>query len=155
MKEANVDISNGIDLTNNATQRQALYNAVLKESQKFSGDAAIYSKTFAGALDQTKQSVTEFQSELGNMLKGPAGEFLKIFSSGIKEITVLLKVINEPKKIEEDIKKGGESALEGYSKKIEATNKKIKEMQDTLAIALANPALHKERALCPKHYKQR
>ena len=95
LKKAGVDISQGIALTESATQRQALYNAVLKESQKFSGDAATYSKTFAGALDKTKQSVTEFQSEFGNMLKGPAGEFLKIFSSGVKEITLVIKRAGE------------------------------------------------------------
>ena len=49
MKAAGVDISNGIGLTNNAAQRQAVYNAILAEGTKFQGDAARLANDSAAA----------------------------------------------------------------------------------------------------------
>ena len=66
MKAAGVDISNGIDLTNNAAQRQAVYNAILAEGAKFQGDAARIANDNASANAKLSAAWKEMSDNLGS-----------------------------------------------------------------------------------------
>ncbi len=87
MKTANVDISNGIDLRNNLAQREAFYNAVLKEGELNKGNAQKYLETTAGAMQAMSTQI--------NILKKDIGDFVKIIIAdllpNIKSLVAWLK----------------------------------------------------------------
>lgn len=68
MKAANIDITNGIDITNNAAQRQALFNAIMAEGNKFQGNAAKLALENSGAYNQLENSTTKLKSAIGDVL---------------------------------------------------------------------------------------
>lgn len=122
LKKAGVDVSQGIALTESATQRQAVYNAVLKEAQKFNGDAAAYTETYSGKIAQLNNSVKEMQNSFGEFITGPGINFvriLKLEADSLKIVLDYIKEINEENAIRNkgnfilaDIKeKGGVKAL--------------------------------------------
>lgn len=76
MKKAHIDISNGIDLTNNASQRQAYYNMVLKEGTKFQGNSGEYAKTASGQYAQFGNSLSKVNIALGEVVNKISLHFL-------------------------------------------------------------------------------
>jgi len=68
MKQSGVDISAGIDITNNAAQRQALYNAIVAEGNKFQGNAAKLAKENAGAYSQLGVAMETAKAKIGDVL---------------------------------------------------------------------------------------
>src|SRR5574344_2152278 len=68
MKAANIDVSNGIDLTNNAAQRNAFYNMVLKEGEKFKGNAAKLANDQASSQEKANAAMKEAADAIGNRL---------------------------------------------------------------------------------------
>ena len=88
MKNANVDISNGIDLTNNAAQRRAVYNAILAEGAKFEGNAAKLANDNAAAGAKLSAAWKELSDNLGNRAS-PA------FASVLGLVTQLTKATSE------------------------------------------------------------
>jgi len=80
MKAAGVDISNGIDLTNNAAQREAFYNMVLKEGEKFKGNAAKLAGDQASAQAKANAAMQEAADAIGNRLLPAYSEIMNIVS---------------------------------------------------------------------------
>jgi hypothetical protein len=69
MKQANISIENGIDITNNANQRQALYNSVLKQSEGFVGNLKQVQNEYTGAIAKSQLEITNFIVNLGKMVQ--------------------------------------------------------------------------------------
>lgn len=80
MKDANIDISGGIDLTNNLAQRQAVYNAILAEGNKFKGNAAILAEEYAGSVAKLDTSWNNLKNTLGQNVKPVAKEITSAFA---------------------------------------------------------------------------
>lgn len=88
MKRAGISIENGIDVTNNAAQRTALYNSIIKQGTNFTGDAAKVQEEFTGKLAKSSLSMKDFGVNIGKMLQ-------PIVSLGASLITNLVKPFNE------------------------------------------------------------
>lgn len=104
MDKAGISIANGIDLSNNAAQRQALLNSVLEEGKRNYGNAAEYANTYAGSVAKMQKSFKDLQNEMATLIAGPAGKLLEVLAGGMKEITVLVKQVkgtDDPKAIEQ------------------------------------------------------
>ena len=86
MKNANVDISNGIDITNNAAQRRALYNAVLAEGAKFEGNAAKLANDMAGSGERAAAAYKNMADAIGNRLMPVASDMTNVFIDMAKSI---------------------------------------------------------------------
>ena len=69
MKQAGVSIENGIDITNNAAQRQAFYNSIMKQGAGFVGDLAKVQKEYTGQLAKSQLEMKEFAVNLGKTLQ--------------------------------------------------------------------------------------
>ena len=70
MKDAGVDISNGIDLTNNAAQRRAVYNAILAEGAKFEGNAAKLANDNAAASAKMSAAIKSLSDASPHKIAG-------------------------------------------------------------------------------------
>ena len=81
MKAAGVDISNGIDLTNNAAQRRAVYNAILAEGAKFEGNAAKLANDNAAASAKMSAAIKSLSDEVGNRADPYFSSFLGIITN--------------------------------------------------------------------------
>ena len=80
MKDAEIDISNGIDLTNNAAQRRAVYNAILAEGAKFEGNAAKLANDNAAASAKMSAAIKSLSDEIGNRANPYFSAFLGIIT---------------------------------------------------------------------------
>ena len=84
MKNANVDMSNGIDITNNAAQRRAVYNAILAEGAKFEGNAAKLANDNAAASAKMSAAIKNLSDEIGNKANPYFSSFLGIITEVTK-----------------------------------------------------------------------
>jgi len=91
MKAANVDISNGIDLTNNAAQREAFYNMVLKEGEKFKGNAAKLASDQASSQAKANAAMKEAADAIGNRMLPAYSDLMGIMSKLAKATTEFIK----------------------------------------------------------------
>jgi len=87
MKAANIDASNGIDITNNAAQRQVVFNMVMAEGNKFQGNAARLAKESMGAYAQLDNSVTVLKSGIGDVLNVGFVPLAKIITTITRGLT--------------------------------------------------------------------
>ena len=87
MKAAGVDISNGIDLTNNAAQREAFYNMVLKEGEKFKGNAAKLAESQASAQAKANAAMKEAADAIGNRVLPAYSAIMGTVSNVSKSLT--------------------------------------------------------------------
>lgn len=97
LKKANVDISNGITLSDNASQRQAVLNAFLREASKNYGAASEYSQTYTGKIAQLNTAVKEMQASFGEFVTGPGTNIigvLKLEAESLKTVLDYIKEIN-------------------------------------------------------------
>lgn len=92
MKNANIDISNGIDLTNNAAQREAFYNMVLKEGEKFKGNAAKLADDQASSQAKANAAMKEAADAIGNRLLPAYSGLMKSVADLSKMATDIFKV---------------------------------------------------------------
>ena len=68
MDAAGVSTAQGIDITNNAAQRQALYNAIMAEGNKFQGNAAKLASDSLGIYAQLGNSYEQLKIKIGETL---------------------------------------------------------------------------------------
>ena len=92
MKAAGVDISNGIDLTNNAAQREAFYNMVLKEGEKFKGNAAKLTDDQASSQAKANAAMKEAADAIGNRLLPAYGGIMKAITDLAVATTDIFKI---------------------------------------------------------------
>lgn len=104
MKAKNIDISNGIDLTNNAAQREAFYNMVLKEGEKFKGNAAKLADDQASSQDKANAAMKEAADAIGNRLLPAYSGLMKIVTDVSKKTADIFKE-TEFEKVTEEMEK--------------------------------------------------
>lgn len=68
MKNANIDISNGIDITNNLSQRRVLLNAITNEGIKFQGNANKLASDGVGIQKRLGIAIENLKSSLGKIV---------------------------------------------------------------------------------------
>lgn len=68
MDDAGVSTAAGIDITNNAAQRQALYNAIIAEGNKFQGNAAKLAGDSVGIYSQLGNAYDQLKVKIGETL---------------------------------------------------------------------------------------
>lgn len=68
MDRANVETKNGIDVTNNAAQRRALFNSIVEQGNQFQGNAAKLAKEGAGAYAQLGTAWNDLKIQIGDAL---------------------------------------------------------------------------------------
>lgn len=71
-----------------AQKIQAEYNGIMKETRFQVGDAATYTKTFAGQTQMLKASFTSMQVAIGKVITPIAQLFIPVINSAINAITV-------------------------------------------------------------------
>src|SRR5574344_829772 len=94
MKAAGVDISNGIDLTNNAAQREAFYNMVLKEGEKFKGNAAKLANDQASSQEKANAAMKEAADAIGNRLLPAYSGIMGVIADVAKEAKIAFTPTN-------------------------------------------------------------
>ena len=62
------ELNNGNTSLNRAQQQQAIYNAYMKEGQRYTGAAALASATFSGSLTKMNANVLMMKQNIGNAL---------------------------------------------------------------------------------------
>lgn len=76
MKQANIPMSEGINLTESLAQRQAVLNSVLKQGNINQGDAAKYLSTTGGAMASIATQTDQLKKDFGDITKLIIGSFL-------------------------------------------------------------------------------
>src|SRR5574344_1656344 len=94
MKAANIDVSNGIDLTNNAAQRNAFYNMVLKEGEKFKGNAAKLANDQAASQEKANAAMKEAADAIGNRLLPAYSNLMGVIADVAKEAKIAFTPTN-------------------------------------------------------------
>lgn len=85
LQEAGKSQQDVMNITSDASVRQALYNGLLRESLPMVGDAAKLSGTFAGAQARAAAQTEIFKQNLGSMLQTVGGPLLSAFSDFISK----------------------------------------------------------------------
>jgi len=91
MKQANIDISQGIDITNNLGQRRALLNAITVEGGKFQGNANKLAADGVGAQNKLATSFETLKASLGGVISVAITPFIKTLTEDIKSLNDALK----------------------------------------------------------------
>lgn len=128
LKKANVDISQGIALTESSTQRLAVKNAIMKEYLKFENDAAKLTETYAGKQAQANTAIKEAQESFGQFLDGPGKAFqdwVKLEADSLKTVLDYLKEIG----VERDKAFTPAGYVEGKGGVSKLSTDELKEMQ--------------------------
>lgn len=68
MMHANISTAQGIDITNNAAQKQALYNSVIAQGNKFQGDAARLTNDSLGVYAKLVTTYEQLKVKIGETL---------------------------------------------------------------------------------------
>ncbi len=129
MKLAGVDTKDGINLTTDAAQRQAVYNSILKEGANNLGSAAEYSKTFSGTLATTETNLNKVKAALGDVIKEDVASFLSLINENMQGLIKTIKEFNLLKK-EIQGKITEEDERTRTINQYEETLKKLKEMKE-------------------------
>lgn len=125
MKQANVSIENGIDITNNANQRQALYNSVLKQSEGFVGNLKKVQDEYTGSVAKSQLQITNFMVNLGKLVQ-------PIIKVGALVIEHLVKPFNEVFNIEKNVNSDKLFELTEEMKRLKNITTPTKEEQQKL-----------------------
>lgn len=83
LQEAGKSQQDVMNITSDASVRQALYNGLLKETAAQSGDAARLTQTFAGSQARATAEVTELKQNLGAIVNTVSGPFVQAFTNFI------------------------------------------------------------------------
>lgn len=113
---------------NNLTQSQKIqaeYNGIMKETQFQVGDAAAYTKTFSGQIQQLKFNLNQMMVAVGKVVAPIAQLFIPIINSAISAVTNFFNSIQSVLKVfgldMPDVVSKTSSAMSGVSTDIEST----------------------------------
>ena len=87
---------------NNLTQAQKIqaeYNGIMKETQFQVGDAAAYTKTFSGQVQQLKFNFTQMTAAIGKVVAPIAQLFIPIINSAMTTVTNFFGVLQDVLKV--------------------------------------------------------
>ena len=87
---------------NNLTQQQKIqaeYNGIMKETQFQVGDAAAYTKTFSGQVQQLKFNFTQMTAAIGKVVAPLAQLFIPIINSAMTAVTNFFGVLQDVLKV--------------------------------------------------------
>ena len=87
---------------NNLTQAQKIqaeYNGIMKETQFQVGDAAVYTKTFSGQVQQLKFNFTQMTAAIGKVVAPIAQLFIPIINSAMTTVTNFFGVLQDVLKV--------------------------------------------------------
>ena len=104
---------------------QAEYNGIMKETQFQVGDAAAYTKTFSGQVQQLKFNLNQMMVAVGKVVAPIAQLFIPIVNSAISAVTNFFNSIQSVLKVfgldMPDVVSKTSSAMSGVSADIEST----------------------------------
>lgn len=113
---------------NNLTQQQKIqaeYNGIMKETQFQVGDAAAYTKTFSGQVQQLKFNFTQMTVAIGKVVAPLAQLFIPIVNSAMTAVTNFFNSIQSVLKVfgldMPDVVSKTSSVIAGVSSDIEST----------------------------------
>ena len=114
--------------TNDLTQAQKIqaeYNGIMEETRFQVGDAAAYTKTFSGQVQQLKFNFTQMTAAIGKVVAPIAQLFIPILNSAMQAVTNLFQSIQNVLKVfgldMPDVVSKTSSAVSGVSADIEST----------------------------------
>ena len=114
--------------TNDLTQAQKIqaeYNGIMEETRFQIGDAAAYTKTFSGQVQQLKFNFTQMTAAIGKVVAPIAQLFIPILNAAMQAITNLFKSIQSVLQAfgldMPDVVSKTSSAMSGVSADIEGT----------------------------------
>lgn len=114
--------------TNDLTQAQKIqaeYNGIMEETRFQVGDAAAYTKTFSGQVQQLKFNFTQMTAAIGKVVAPIAQLFIPILNAAMQAVTNLFKSIQNVLKAfgldMPDVVSKTSSAMSGVSADIEST----------------------------------
>lgn len=114
--------------TNDLTQAQKIqaeYNGIMEETRFQVGDAAAYTKTFSGQVQQLKFNFTQMTAAIGKVVAPIAQLFIPILNAAMQAITNLFKSIQSVLQAfgldMPDVVSKTSSAMSGVSADIEGT----------------------------------
>lgn len=87
---------------NNLTQSQKIqaeYNGIMKETQFQVGDAAAYTRTFSGQIQQLKFNFTQMAASIGKVVAPIAQLFIPVLNSAMQAVTNLFQSIQNVLKV--------------------------------------------------------
>lgn len=82
-----------------AQKIQAEYNGIMQETRFQVGDAAAYTKTFSGQIQQLKASFNQMTAAIGKVVAPLAQLFIPIINSAIERITSFFEILQELLKV--------------------------------------------------------
>lgn len=92
MKQAGISIENGIDVTNNASQRQALYNSIIKQGANFTGDLKKVQDEYTGAMAKFQLEIDTFIRNIGKMVQPIVKVGAVIIENLVKPFNKMFKI---------------------------------------------------------------
>ena len=111
----------------NLTQEQKIqaeYNGIMEETRFQIGDAAAYTKTFSGQVQQLKFNFTQMTAAIGKVVAPIAQLFIPIINSAMQAVTNLFKALQSVLKVfgldMPDVVSKTSSAVNGVSTDIES-----------------------------------
>ncbi len=114
--------------TNDLTQAQKIqaeYNGIMEETRFQVGDAAAYTKTFSGQVQQLKFNFTQMTAAIGKVVAPIAQLFIPVLNSAMQAVTNLFQSIQNVLKVfgldMPDVVSKTSSAVSGVSADIEGT----------------------------------
>ena len=114
--------------TNDLTQAQKIqaeYNGIMEETRFQVGDAAAYTKTFSGQVQQLKFNFTQMTAAIGKVVAPIAQLFIPVLNSAMQAVTNLFQSIQNVLKVfgldMPDVVSKTSSAVSGVSADIEST----------------------------------
>lgn len=114
--------------TNDLTQAQKIqaeYNGIMEETRFQVGDAAAYTKTFSGQVQQLKFNFTQMTAAIGKVVAPIAQLFIPILNSAMQAVTNLFQSLQNVLKVfgldMPDVVSKTSSAVSGVSADIENT----------------------------------
>ena len=114
--------------TNDLTQAQKIqaeYNGIMEETRFQVGDAAAYTKTFSGQVQQLKFNFTQMTAAIGKVVAPIAQLFIPVLNAAMQAVTNLFQSIQNVLKVfgldMPDVVSKTSSAVSGVSADIEST----------------------------------
>lgn len=130
----NIETKNGIDITNNATQRMGIYNGYMQQGALFSGNLAEATKGYSATLAETKLQMGSLYRMLGENLQPIITIVAKSMSALLKDVNEFLKKGKEAKAITEG--KGNELSITSLKAQLAENEKNIAAEQASKTVVL-------------------
>lgn len=91
LKEQGKSVNDVMNVTSDASVRQALYNGILKETQHQMGDAQKLSESYGGAQSRLNTQITNMQVALGTALQPVLTKIIDLLSPLVNKIMDFIK----------------------------------------------------------------